>query len=88
MTMKIGSRIGILIVVDEFEKWLATSLVTALYIFEIVTEESLIEYFGLSDCLVRFVGFSCFLGLFYIALGISVMRVIYIKGKSSVLHLN
>ena len=82
MTMKIGSRIGVLIVVDEFEKWVATSLVTALHIFEIVTEENLIEYLGLSDCLVRFAGFSCFLALFYSGLGISVMRVIYIKGKS------
>ena len=82
-TMKIGTRISILILIDEFEKFLAMTIVTYIYISQIVYDTGLEEIVsqGWLQCAVRFLGFSCFLALFYSGLAISVMRLIYIKGR-------
>ena len=66
-TLKIGPMmpISILIMVDEFEKMIATFLLTSLWIFASVTGKNLIEEMESSSCTVRFIGLFCFLPIFY-----------------------
>ena len=89
-TMKIGTRISILILVDEFEKFLAMTIVTYIYICELLGGKGLEDLVpqGWIHCAVRFLGFSCFLALFYSGLAISVMRMVYIKGRFFFLLMN
>ena len=66
-----------------FEKFLAMTIVTYIYICELLGGKGLEDLVphGWIHCAVRFLGFSCFLALFYSGLAISVMRMIYIKGR-------
>ena len=59
-TMKIGTRISILILIDEFEKFLAVTIVTYIYISQVVYDTGLEEIVpqGWLHCAVRFLGFS------------------------------
>ena len=74
--------ICVLIIVDEFEKLMATALLSTLIMFDIVEGKSIIVVMGWSECLVRFLAAYWMLAIFYGGLAISSVRFIYIKGKT------
>ena len=73
--------ISILILVDEFEKLVATAILSSLLMFDIACGKSLIVEMDWSECAVRFVSVACFLSIVYGGLAISSLRIIYVKGS-------
>ena len=78
--------ICVLIMVDELEKLMATALLSTLIMFNIVESKSIIVVLGWSECLVRFLALYWSLAIFYGGLAIASVRLIYIKGKTSLFN--